>query len=58
MDFIILFSLYYNFIFLTDDEPYRKKTKEELRDLWQKAINQTLLLVRMERENARLRGEI
>lgn len=58
MDSIILFSLSYNFIFLTDDEPYRKKTKEELRDLWQKAINQTLLLVRMERENARLRGEI
>lgn len=33
----------------------RKKSKEELRDLWKKAINQQLILIRMEKENARLK---
>ncbi|KAK3920280.1 TBC1 domain family member 4 [Frankliniella fusca] len=33
-----------------------KKTKEELRALWKKAINQQVLLIRMEKENARLRA--
>jgi hypothetical protein len=33
-----------------------KRDREELRALWKKAINQQLLLIRMERENARLRG--
>lgn len=33
-----------------------KKTKEELRQLWKMAIDQTVLLVRMEKENARLKG--
>ncbi|XP_058793503.1 TBC1 domain family member 1 isoform X2 [Phymastichus coffea] len=32
-----------------------KRSKEELRDLWKKAINQQLILIRMEKENARLR---
>ncbi|XP_026734392.1 TBC1 domain family member 4 isoform X2 [Trichoplusia ni] len=32
-----------------------KRTKEELRQLWKMAIDQTILLVRMEKENARLR---
>lgn len=34
-----------------------KRDREELRALWKKAINQQLLLIRMEKENARLRGE-
>lgn len=34
-----------------------KKTKEELRELWEKAIHQAILLVRMEKENARLRAK-
>lgn len=33
----------------------RKRTKEELRELWKKAINQQRILIRMEKENARLR---
>jgi hypothetical protein len=33
-----------------------KRDREELRALWKKAINQQLLLIRMEKENARLRG--
>ncbi|XP_033212651.1 TBC1 domain family member 1 isoform X2 [Belonocnema kinseyi] len=33
----------------------RKKSKEELRELWKKAINQQLILIRMEKENARLK---
>lgn len=41
----------------SDEREIRKRTKEELRELWKKAINQQLLLIRMEKENARLRGE-
>jgi len=33
-----------------------KRSRDELRALWKKAINQQLLLIRMEKENARLRG--
>ncbi|XP_034235387.1 TBC1 domain family member 1 isoform X2 [Thrips palmi] len=33
-----------------------KKSREELRSLWKKAINQQVLLIRMEKENARLRA--
>lgn len=36
----------------------RKRTKEEFRGLWKKAIHQAVLLVRMEKENARLRGKL
>lgn len=36
----------------------RKRTKEELRELWKKAINQQRILIRMEKENARLRGKL
>lgn len=32
-----------------------RRTKQELRDLWKKAINQQLILIRMEKENARLK---
>ncbi|XP_034946750.1 TBC1 domain family member 4 isoform X2 [Chelonus insularis] len=32
-----------------------KRSKEELRELWKKAINQQVLLIRMEKENTRLR---
>ncbi|CAL1684382.1 unnamed protein product [Lasius platythorax] len=35
--------------------PIKRKTKQELRDLWKKAINQQLILIRMEKENAKLR---
>ncbi|XP_017788167.1 PREDICTED: TBC1 domain family member 1 [Habropoda laboriosa] len=33
----------------------KRRTKQELRDLWKKAINQQVILIRMEKENARLR---
>lgn len=39
-----------------ETEMHVKKTKEELRELWKKAIHQAILLVRMEKENATLRG--
>lgn len=39
----------------TQDKP-AKKSREELRSLWKKAINQQVLLIRMEKENARLRA--
>lgn len=35
----------------------KKRTKEELRELWKKSIYQAILLVRMEKENARLKAE-
>ncbi|CAB3233668.1 unnamed protein product [Arctia plantaginis] len=35
--------------------PKEKRSKEELRQLWKMAIDQTILLVRMEKENARLK---
>lgn len=38
-------------------EERTKKTKEELRELWRKAILQQILLQRMERENQKLQGE-
>ncbi|XP_075224583.1 PTB_TBC1D1_like and TBC domain-containing protein plx isoform X2 [Lycorma delicatula] len=34
-----------------------KKNRDELRSLWKKAINQQILLVRMEKENARLKAQ-
>lgn len=34
----------------------RKRSKEELRELWKKSIHQAVLLVRMEKENARIKG--
>ena len=33
-----------------------RRTKQELRELWRKAINQQVILIRMEKENTRLRG--
>ena len=33
----------------------KKRSKEELRELWRNAINQQLILIRMEKENARLK---
>lgn len=38
------------------EEPTRKRTREELRILWKKSIYQAILLVRMEKENAKIRG--
>ncbi|XP_044764233.1 TBC1 domain family member 1 isoform X2 [Coccinella septempunctata] len=40
-----------------EDELHVKKTREELRELWKKAIHQAILLVRMEKENATLRAK-
>ncbi|CAH1987493.1 unnamed protein product [Acanthoscelides obtectus] len=39
------------------NQPARKRSKEELKILWKKSIYQTILLVRMEKENARLKGK-
>jgi hypothetical protein len=36
----------------------KRRTKEEIRELWKKSINQAILLIRMEKENARLRGTL
>lgn len=42
---------------ITPERPV-KLEPAHLRDLWKKAINQQLLLIRMEKENARLKGKI
>lgn len=39
-------------------EERTKRSKEELRQLWRKAILQQILLQRMERENQKLQGEL
>lgn len=39
-------------------EEAAKKSKEELRELWRKAILQQILLLRMEKENQKLQGEL
>lgn len=46
---------------LRNDKPIRgteKRTKEDLRILWKKSIYQAMLLVRMEKENAAIRGTL
>lgn len=43
-------------IIKSSEIPVKRRTKQELRDLWKKAINQQLILIRMEKENAKLRG--
>lgn len=35
-----------------------RRSREQLRQLWRLAIDQTVLLVRMEKENRKLRGEL
>lgn len=44
-------------IIKSSETPVKRRTKQELRDLWKKAINQQLILIRMEKENAKLRGK-
>ncbi|XP_065207739.1 TBC1 domain family member 1 isoform X2 [Planococcus citri] len=39
---------------LAKEAPIKARGKEELRALWKKAINQQILLIRMEKENAKL----
>lgn len=45
-----------------EDRPFcpvpeeKKRTSRELRELWQKAILQQILLLRMEKENQKLQG--
>lgn len=38
------------------ENPKQKRTREELRILWKKSIHQAILLIRMEKENAKLRA--
>lgn len=37
--------------------PTKKRTREQWKVLWKKSIYQAILLVRMEKENARIRGK-
>lgn len=47
-----------------EDGPFRpvpeekRRTSRELRELWQKAIMQQILLLRMEKENQKLQGRL
>lgn len=38
------------------DMSTRKRSREELKILWKKSIYQAILLIRMEKENARIKG--
>lgn len=44
-------------ILKNSETPIKHRSRQELRDLWKKAINQQLILIRMEKENAKLRGK-
>lgn len=33
-----------------------QRSKEELRELWKRSIHQAILLIRMEKENAKIKG--
>jgi len=51
-DYLYLFN-----IDALDTENVKKKLDaDDLRALWKKAINQQVLLIRMEKENAKLKG--
>ena len=43
---------------LSEDSGQSKKSSEEIRALWKKAILETLLLIRMEKENSTLLGTV
>lgn len=43
----------------SDEEGKRERTmrsREELKEMWKRAIHQAILLVRMEKENAKIKG--
>lgn len=44
------------FVFHFSEISKKLRDKAELRSLWKKAINQQILLIRMEKENAKLYG--
>lgn len=41
-----------------DTQNVKKLDSADLRALWKRAINQQVLLIRMEKENAKLKGSI
>lgn len=45
-------------VFLETLNSKKKLDAADLRALWKKAINQQVLLIRMEKENAKLKGSI
>lgn len=43
---------------ISEDEPvHQKKSRDQLRGLWRKAIMEQRILIRMEKENSKLRGK-
>lgn len=40
-----------------DTETHQKRSEQELRELWKRAIKQTILLIRMEKQNERLKAQ-
>jgi len=52
----IVFLFLFNLDVLDTENVKKKLDANDLRALWKKAINQQVLLIRMEKENAKLKG--
>lgn len=58
-NFEIIFNLFFILaIMYLDIQNKKKLDAADLRALWKKAINQQVLLIRMEKENAKLKGRL
>ena len=52
----VKFEFLFNFDGLDTENVKKKLDADDLKALWKKAINQQVLLIRMEKENAKLKG--
>jgi len=52
----VVFKFLFNLGVLDTENVKKKLDANDLRALWKKAINQQVLLIRMEKENAKLKG--
>lgn len=52
----LAFDFLFNLVALDTENIKKKLDADDLKALWKKAINQQVLLIRMEKENAKLKG--
>jgi len=53
---VVEFEFLFNHDAIDTENVKKKLDADDLRALWKKAINQQVLLIRMEKENAKLKG--
>lgn len=56
--YLVKLQVLYNLDAYLDTQNDKKLDAADLRGLWKKAINQQVLLIRMEKENAKLKGSL